>query len=142
MRRLSRKRNRNYRRKQGHLRSQRTLATVSFARIFSLYKGVSVVIIENKSKFTLEYVNSGYTTGWPVADVKNAFKLAEDDDDIYTIPPGAVATLFYRVHQGGHYGKMVGNLFSFGIAQTKHHSQVARVQYIQPNAVIVKNTKL
>ena len=87
-----------------------------------------MVLLENKSKFTLEYVNSGYTTGWPVADVKKAFKVSGDDDDVYTIPPGAVATLFYRVHQGGHYGKMVGNLFSFGIAQTKHHSQVARVQ--------------
>ena len=86
-----------------------------------------MVIIENKSKFTLEYVNSGYTTGWPVADVKNAFKVSGDDHDTFTIPPDSVAALLYRVHQAGHYGKMVGNLFSFGIAQTKHHSQVARV---------------
>ena len=83
-----------------------------------------MVILENKSKFALELVNSGYTTGWPVADVKKAFKATGEDGDIFIIPSGAVATLFYRVHQGGHYGKMVGNLFSLGIAQTKHHSQV------------------
>ena len=91
-----------------------------------------MVILENKSKFALEYVNSGYTTGWPVADVKNAFKKTGEDGDIFIIPPGAVATLFYRVHQGGHYGKMVGNLFSFGIAQTKHHSQVTTKCRIRP----------
>ena len=91
-----------------------------------------MVILENKSKFALEYVNSGYTTGWPVADVKNAFKKTGEDGDIFIIPPGAVATLFYRVHKGGHYGKMVGNLVSFGIAQTKHHSQVTSNSRIRP----------
>ena len=67
-----------------------------------------------------------------VADVKKAFKATGEDGDILTIPPGAVATLFYRVHKGGHYGKMVGNLFSFGIAQTKHHSQVTSNSRIRP----------
>merc|ERR1712156_254741 len=82
------------------------------------------VIIENKSKFTLEHVNDGCTTGWPVADVKKAFKAAGEDGDIFTIPPGAVATLFYRAHQGGQWGKIFANNLTFGLAMTLAQSEV------------------
>jgi hypothetical protein len=85
---------------------------------------ISVVIIENKTSYNLEYVNSGYSTGWPVEDVKQSFTTTGEDGDVLIVAPGSVATQLWRVHQGGHYGKMIGNIFSLGIAQTKDHSQV------------------
>ena len=91
-----------------------------------------MVILENKSKFALEYVNSGYTTGWPVADVKNAFKKTGEDGDIFIIPPGAVATLFYRAHQGGQWGKIFANNLTFGLAMTLAQSEVTSNCRIRP----------
>ena len=58
-------------------------------------------MIENKTKFNLEYVTHNNRSGWPEDDVKRSF--VEKDDFEYVLPPGAVGTQLWRFHQGGNF---------------------------------------
>lgn len=75
------------------------------------------IMIENRSSHSLEYVTSGYNTGWPVDDVKKSFK--DQGDDVYSLPPGSVGTILYRMHHAGGVAKvMAASIFTFGIVAT------------------------
>lgn len=82
------------------------------------------MIIENQSQFTLEYITSGYNTGYPVNEVVKAFKQSPTDPDSYVLPPGSVSGQTWRMNHGGNFGKWVGDIFSLGISATKSMSHV------------------
>lgn len=69
-------------------------------------------MVENQTKFDLEYVTHNYRSGWPQDDVKKSFVLKEDYD--YVLPPGAVGTQLWRFHQGGNFYKTWGAILTLG----------------------------
>ena len=85
-------------------------AQVSASSIFS------GIIVENQTKFDLEYVTHNYRSGWPQDDVKNSFTLKGDYD--YVLPPGAVGTQLWRFHQGGNFYRTWGAILTLGAVGT------------------------
>jgi hypothetical protein len=79
------------------------------------------VIIKNSSSYELEYVNSGYCSGYPVKPIVEMF---EKRDQAYVISPGKTGGLVWDRHGGGEFGKWIGNVFSLGIAQAGAQSYV------------------
>ena len=69
-------------------------------------------MIENKTKFNLEYVTHNYRSGWPEDDVKKSF-VAQGEYD-YVLPPGAVGTQLWRFHQGGALYRVAHLLANLG----------------------------
>ena len=69
-------------------------------------------MIENKTKFNLEYVTHNYRSGWPADDVKKSF-VAQGEYD-YVLPPGAVGTQLWRFHQGGALYRVAHLLANLG----------------------------
>ena len=82
------------------------------------------IIIENQSRFNLEYLTCGFNTGYPVDVVTKAFQRSKTDHDLYFIPPKGVSAQLWRVNKGGNFGKWVGDIASFGLAATKSQSHV------------------
>ena len=63
------------------------------------------IIVENQTKYDLEYVTHSYKVGWPVGDVKKGF---EDRGDCkFVLPPGSVGTQLWNLHQGGGFFKFM-----------------------------------
>ena len=62
------------------------------------------LIIENKSSFPLEYVNSGYSAGCPLEPVLNMFT---EQSGRSVIPPNTTAALLWCLHKGGNFGKLM-----------------------------------
>ena len=58
-------------------------------------------MVENQTKYDLEYVTHNNRSGWPEDDVKKSF--VEQGDYEYVLPPGAVGTQLWRFHQGGNF---------------------------------------
>lgn len=73
-------------------------------------------MIENQTKFNLEYVTHNYQSGWPQDDVKKSFVLEGDHD--YVLPPGAVGAQLWRFHQGENFYKTTSYLFTLGAVVT------------------------
>ena len=73
---------------------------------------LSGIMIENKTKFNLEYVTHNYRSGWPADDVKKSF-VAQGEYD-YVLPPGAVGTQLWRFHQGGALYRVAHLLANLG----------------------------
>ena len=62
------------------------------------------LIIENKSSFPLEYVNSGYSAGYPLEPVLSMFT---EQSGRSVIPPNTTAALLWCLHKGGNFGKLM-----------------------------------
>ena len=95
----------------------------------------SEVIIENQTKFNLEYVTHNYASGWPQEDVKKSFVLQGEHD--YVLPPGAVGTQLWRFHQGGNFYKTTSYLFTLGAVGTHATESYFSVRIREETAYIV-----
>ena len=67
--------------------------------------GLGVVIKNYTTNYDLEYVNSGYTTGWNVEPVMNMF-----DKGNRVIAKGYAGGLMWDRHAGGEAGKQFNTL--------------------------------
>ena len=65
----------------------------------------SGVIVENQTKYDLEYVTHSYKVGWPVGDVKKGFE--DRGECTFVLPPGSVGTQLWNLHQGGGFFKFM-----------------------------------
>ena len=63
------------------------------------------IIVENQTKYDLEYVTHSYKVGWPVGDVKKGFE--DRGDCTFVLPPGSVGTQLWKLHQGGGFFKFM-----------------------------------
>ena len=68
-----------------------------------MFKNVTGLIIENKSSFPLEYVNSGYSAGYPIEPV---LSMLTEQSGRCVIPPNTTAALVWCLHMGGNFGEL------------------------------------
>ena len=92
----------------------------------------SGVIIENQTKYDLEYVTNGYKVGWPVGDVKKGFE--DRGDCAFVLPPGSVGTQLWKLHQGGGFFKFM----TAGVIATSCTESYfsVRIRYVQAINII------